>query len=399
MSHALLAPSSADVWSMCPGSVTLVSMVPETDKWKSEADEGTAAHWVCEQVLLECVENGYWDQNQVKEYLGWTAPNGIVVTKDMIEGAMMYMGEVDKVAASSMYMNMGVERKVQTHIHPECAGTPDSDLIEETDKGRTLHVFDYKFGHGDVPAFRNKQLTCYLDGILWELGADDLSIADLTIHFHIIQPRCFTENGPVKEWVFPATSSILDELIRELTAAADEAMSPGAETKSGNHCRYCPARHQCGSARLAALDGVRYQNTASPEVLSDQGISFEAMALDNAMRALKYRLEAIEDEIQSRVSSGKNIPHYSVVRGRGRRAWDVDMDTLKMVVDGIDVNLVKDPEPVTPAEAKRRLMTSGMTGKEADSTLEGLASAPSTGFKVTRTDESKATLIFSNLSE
>jgi|VirMetMinimDraft_7_1064189.scaffolds.fasta_scaffold02121_7 hypothetical protein len=390
MSHALLAPSSAEVWANCPGSVVLSSLVPETDKWKTQSDEGTAAHWVCETVLLDCAEAGTLDTSRLDDgLLGVTAPNGVVVTEDMIRGARLYIEEIDLVAGRVGYDQLMVEQHVQTAIHAECSGTPDAAIIDSEEL--TIHIWDYKYGHGDVPAYENKQLICYYDGVVNTFGLDNME--HVTVHFHVIQPRCFTSNGPVKEWIVEATD--LRGELNILRGAAARAVSDEAETVSGNHCRHCPARHECKSARLAALDAVAYQNTVQPEPLSDDAIAYETLALENAMASLKYRKEAMHDEIASRIAAGRSIQYFTATQGQGHSKWAVDVSTLQMIGEGSSVSLIKDPEGVTPAEAKRRLMSSGMKGKEADSTLAGLTTRPSTGMKVVRTKGTEATQIFS----
>jgi len=391
MSHALLAPSSAAVWSKCPGSVLLSSLVPETDKWRKESEEGTAAHWVCEMVLHDCAEAGQMDLSRLDDLLGATAPNGVVVTDDMLRGAKLYVEEINTVCGRSGFQTLAIEEKVQTSIHPECSGTPDADAMDIA--GLTLHVWDYKFGHGDVPAYENQQLICYYDGICEKYGLSDMSEQLLNVHFHVVQPRCFTANGPVKEWIVEAVA--LRGHLNILRSAATKAVSENPETVSGNHCRNCPARHECKSARLAALDAIEYRNAATPEPLSDEAIAYETLALENAEAALKYRRESLHDEISSRVAAGKNIPHFGTVTGKGQSKWAVDVATLQMIGEGSEVNLIKDPEGVTPAEARRRLMSSGLKGKEADSTLEGLTTRPSTGVKVVRLKGTDATQIFS----
>jgi len=369
------------------------SVVVESDKWKQQSDEGTAAHWVCEEMLYDCKENGRLVIENLADYSGQIAPNGVVVTDDMLRGARLYLEEIELVAAATNFAHLDIEQHVQTSIHQECAGTPDAGMYDEENKA--LHIWDYKYGHGDVAAYENWQLLCYYDGVMD--SSQSLVPApeemDLTVHFHVIQPRCFTANGPVKEWIVPAVD--LRANINILKAAAVEAMSGDPKTKSGNHCRHCPARHECASAREAALDAVSYQNTVRPEPLTDKALAFEGLTLGNAMAALKYRKEAIDDEIASRIAAGKSIPHFSVVMGKGHRKWDVDIDTLQMVGEGSGVNLLKDPEGVSPAEAKRRLMKAGLKGKEADATLSALASAPSTGAKVVRDKGTDANMIFS----
>ena len=74
MAHAKLSPSSAERWMTCPGSVALCDGL--VDEGSSFAAEGTAAHWVAEQILL-----GKHDKFSV---VGQKAENEYIVTADMV---------------------------------------------------------------------------------------------------------------------------------------------------------------------------------------------------------------------------------------------------------------------------------------------------------------------------
>ena len=389
-SHRLLSASSAHIWVPCAGAPVLISIVPETDKWKQESDEGDAAHWVCETTADACIDAGGFFACP-SMMLGETAPNGVIVTKDMVEGAKMYLEEIDLVVDHVNWNALYIEKEVQSTLHAECGGTMDAGYYDAT--ADTLHIIDYKFGHGDVDPFENKQLLIYADGLeaeLREMGVDTMSTK---VHFHIVQPRCFTSSGPVKEWVVKLVD--LRPHFNRIATSAHAAMQPDAQTASGKHCRYCPARHECQSAREAALDGVTYQNTATPEVLSDQGLAYEMMALENADASIKYRLEAMRDEAQSRISAGYRIPHYSARHTQGKRKWAADVDGIKGLGELFEANLIKDEEPVTPAEAERRLKVTGMTLKEAKASIEDMVTTPSGALKITRDDGTEARRVFS----
>ena len=390
MNHRLLSASSAHIWCECPGFVAMSALVPETDKWKKETDEGHAAHWVCEQIEEDCINNGAY-LTSPDTFVGQAAPNGVIVTADMAAGAKMYVEEIDAIVVDDCWRGVMVERTVQSTVHPECGGTLDTGYYSAS--AHTLHIFDYKFGHGDVDVFENKQLLIYFDGLSRELAESGVDLTTMTVHFHIIQPRCFTASGPVKEWIVSAVD--LRGLINRISSAAHAAMSPDAQTVSGTHCKHCPVRHECKSARQAALAGVEYTNTATPEPLSDDGLSYEMMELENAASAIKYRLEAIQDEAQSRIAAGRKIPHYVVKHGAGKRKWSVPLEDLKATAELLKVDFVKDPEPVTPAEAERRLKLAGMSLKDAKASLEGLFDTPSSGLKIVRDDGTEARRIFS----
>jgi len=113
--------------------------------------EGTAAHWVCVELL---------HGRHVE--VGSLAPNGIAVTDEMIEGAEMYVATVP-VELIEPDILCHIEKPIKIpRIHAECWGTPDIWWLTKS----TIHIRDYKFGHGYVDEFENDQMIAYLAGIL-----------------------------------------------------------------------------------------------------------------------------------------------------------------------------------------------------------------------------------------
>ena len=375
MAHALLAPSSADVWSQCPGSVVLRSMVAETNT--PESEEGTAAHWVAEQLLRDAVENERVSAASFEHLLGNAAPNGVLITREMLSGAKMYVDYVHSLDID--FSNYNIEQMVTCFaIHLECWGTPDffGVAIKVADRKPILHVVDFKFGHGEVEVFENKQMLCYYSGIMDHLEIGDM---DLTVVFHLVQPRCFHGNGPISTWEVEATE--LRAAVNQLSSAAHKAMG-SAEVTSGNQCRHCPARHACEASRRAAVAAISYTNAATPDPLTDEALAYELPTLVNAIKALEYRKDALENEAVARMGAGRNIPNLSMKQAYGNRAWTAETDTVQFLAEMSGVSFYADPALVTPAEAERRLKAAGLSNKEATEALEGLVAKPSRGMKL-----------------
>lgn len=392
MAHALLAPSSAAVWSLCEGSILLNAAIPQVDG--EEAIEGTAAHWVAQQILQDAVENGAVSNASFDHLLGNTDPDGTIITKEMIEGAKLYADHIHGLDIE--FCNYHIEEHVQCPaIHPtECAGTPDFWGMTADSQGKPLlHIPDYKFGHGNVDAFENKQLICYYTGILELLGIPDM---DLIVVFHVVQPRCFSGEGPIKTWRIEAVA--LRGLINQLNAAAHKALGEDPKVRSGNQCRYCPARHSCESSRQAAISAIEYQNAATPTPLTDNALAYELPTLMNAIKALEYRRDSLQDEAIARMGAGKDLLGLSMTQKYGHRAWTMDFATIQGMGKMLnkDVDLAKAPELVSPAEAEKRLMKGAkMTKKAATEMLSGLAEKPSRGMKISIDTGEQARKVFS----
>lgn len=80
--HSILAPSGAERWVNCTGSVELCRQFPERDD-SPAAREGEAAHWVASEAL-----------SGRSVAVGALAPNGTAITAEMIEGAELYVSAI-----------------------------------------------------------------------------------------------------------------------------------------------------------------------------------------------------------------------------------------------------------------------------------------------------------------
>ena len=399
MSHSILAPSSADVWFECAGSVLMSAMFPEAET--DETREGTAAHWVAAAILREWKDAGTSAPIMHSQYLGQPDPAGTIITNAMLEGAEMYAREIAFVCDEYGWGYLHIEDMVAApQVHEQSYGTCDAwayfpQVIR-------LHIWDFKFGHLDVPAFENKQLLNYYAGISNELGGN-FNEPEAVVVMQAVQPRCFTHNGPIKEWEVSATD--LRGWVNQLNAAAHAALGPDPLTTSGKQCRYCPARHGCKSARDAAMAGVDYIHRVIPDVLTDDAVSYELATLTDASKAIAYRLDAIKEEAAGRLMAGKVIPGFRMEAGSGNRKWTQDAGAIVALGSLMGANLLKDPEAVTPAEAGKRLRAviqpdgKKLTEKAAEAMLDTLVSRPSSGMKVVQDSGTEARRIFYQLNQ
>jgi hypothetical protein len=360
-------------------------MIPTVDT--PEAIEGRAAHWVAENLLGDCVL-GFSAIIDAQQYVGQTDPDGTVITSDMAEGALMYAEEVSCVLSPALgWSSLQVEGHVYTPIHSEVNGTPDAFWYNP--KIKTLYIWDFKYGHGDVAAFENTQLLCYFSGIM---QVYDLSDLEVTVVFMVVQPRCYTPNGPVKEWTVPAVE--VRGHINRLTSAAAESVKPGAKTSSGNHCRNCEARYVCESSRQAAVDGVSYQNMAAPVPLTDEALSIELLIIRDCMKNLKYRESALAADADYRIMGGAKLHGLKRESVTGHRKFNADPEILRLLAPA-GVDLVDTPKAVTPSEAERRLKKAGLSVSQTAQLLSGTIDRPSSGTRVVQDKGVDARRIFS----
>lgn len=364
-----IRPSSASRWLNCAGSIQMGMQFPNTSS--EAAKEGTASHWIASEILF----------GRPAPSAGQKDPDGTVIDFDMIDGAWVYVKEISKAATTSIYP----ESKIQIpRVHSTCKGTCDCWHYDEAT--RTLHVWDYKYGHVCVEPFENNQLICYTCGILDLLGIDGLADQQTTVVMHIVQPRMFHRLGPHREWRVKASD--LRGYINKLAAAATAATLPDPPLKSGEHCKYCDARHACIAAQQAAMFSLEYASSAHIEMLPPEALAIELRTLRRAATAIKLRLTGLEQQATSCIQAGGHVPGFAIERGFGRLKWTKPIGEVFALGDLLGVDLRGEPSAITPTAAKN---------KGIDETLlTAYSGTEESGVKLVEADKSVASMIFRN---
>ena len=377
--HARLAPSSAERWVECPGSVVMQERYPQDEE--SEASrEGTASHWVASETLLNCQKG---DPRQ--DYLNETSPNGVIITEEMIEGAEVYVDDVLETIAkyNGNLSDLHIEERVDiSRIHDDNWGTPDCWWFDKI-KG-VLHVWDYKYGHRIVHPYDNWQMVEYVLGVLAQLFPDT-NEPEIMLNIKIVQPRSYHHEGSVRLW--QVRPDLLRANVNLLQAAAVEALGEDPSTKSGEWCRDCTGRHVCRTHQQSAMCAVDIIGDLSADELPPEAMGTELLTLRRAAKAVEYRLTALEAQALETIRSGKLIAGWAVEQGKGRQKWDKPKAEVFALGDLMDVELRKDPEPITPKQA--------IKGGIDAAVIQAYSTVPLTGLKLVPDDGSKAKRVFS----
>ena len=250
--HSRIAPSSAGVWVKCPGSVTMQEDgAALADEQSEAAREGEASHWVAASRLTST--------KAINE--GDVAPNGVVITREMIDYAMVYANMIydRKIPHSKPH----IEEKVQApQIHDDSWGAVDHWTFDSRGNG-TIYVDDYKYGYGLVEVFENWQMLNYAMGVRTSIKPGEWTNPNTQICMTIVQPRPYHEDGVIRSWTI--TIAELEAYRLALAAAAVVALLPNPTVQSGSHCRYCRARHACPAAHKAAMTAIDITGQAAIE--------------------------------------------------------------------------------------------------------------------------------------
>lgn len=318
-----LRPSSAHMWTQCPGQPTMAGrMPPETPS--DAAREGTCAAWVAEMMLT--------GQPVPSEH-----PNGWVVTDDMVSHVTKYVELVRSHGGQ-----ISVERKVRLNQWVE--GTPDAFAV--LDAEGVLHADDLKYGFGIVEPYRNPQVSIYVGAILRYLTARDVIIRRVEIG--IYQPRAWHPAGIYRTWV--VLPEELMKFVHEIEAAIPATQEANPRLSPGSHCEYCPAASTCAAV---AHENYRVYSKVCADTqrhMSQDELAQELAFLELAEDMLKARRTAVNAEAEARLKRGQHIPGWHLGERRGQRRFKVDAASVKALT-GIDPMTEK---MVTPAELERK---------------------------------------------
>lgn len=366
--HSILPPSGAAAWRRCAMWVTMNSMYPQDDT--PESMEGTAAHWVFAQML---------DSGQVTE--GIPAPNGTVVTGDMIDGGELFVDAVRERVPQGV--DLHVEEPVSIpSVHPECWGTPD--VWAYVSNIRTLLVFDYKFGHMFVDEFENEQGVAYVSGILAKLRPE-IGSEPVIIEFIVVQPRCYYAGAPVRMWRFSERELI--QIRADLQESARLALAAEPVATTNPECGFCPGKHACLALQKAAYWDAEFSVKASPMELPPEAASLELRMMERSLERLTARVDGLKETVAVHARAGHNVPYHKLTQTYGRRQWTLPVDQVlsmgtlmgvdlsksgvrtpkQAIASGIDETVIKAYSatsmgalkltPVTPDDARRAFST------------------------------------------
>lgn len=347
----LLRPSKAGTWGSeagCTGSINMQMMFPQTSN--PAAAEGVGSHEVAVDLFKYMVTCGNDKCTAHRNAtVGTILENKAICSDEMWDCAFIYAQDVASIMRKTHVFggpNLAVEQHLKIpQVHSECAGTPDCWLYDSRE--RVLYIWDYKFGRVRVDAFKNWQIMCYLAGVIPLLGVGPADAID--VHIRLVQPRVPRSGGAVDEWV--TTSTGLQKYFSTLKKNAIDALSPDALCHSGNHCRYCNARHACQAAKHSAMEGITYASSPMPENITPEGLGTELLILERAHEAIEYRETGVRQQIEALIRRGERVAGYALEPGTGSLKWAHDHTSILELGTQFGHDLQKHDCAMTPRQA------------------------------------------------
>jgi len=335
----------------CNGSRLMPPSFPVQIIDNTIRDEGNAVHWAASK-MFHSNDHGIVENTR--------APNGVVLTSDMIGHVHDYLSLLDcgEMEAPADF------RGENWTIGARC----DHRKYNVTDN--TLTIDDLKYGWRIVEVFENWTLIAYAIGTC--IG---MSITPATIILRIHQPRPYHSDGKVREWRLT-----YDELLTYYQRIDATLSNPSDTLNTGlDWCAKCHALATCPAAIKAGMNAIDASAMAFHDEMPDVVAAYELDTLRTASAFIEARMNAVEEMVKHRLRNGAVIGDYALQSQYANRRFKPGVDPNMMkILTGIDLTK---PGLVTPAEAERR----GADPK----VIEAMTERPLTGVKLIRSTADK----------
>jgi hypothetical protein len=276
-----------------------------------------------------------------EKYVGRYTLHGVTVDDEIYDAAELYANEVKKVAGYDARVE---ERVSAPTIHLELFGTCDAWYYDEATN--TLYIWEFKFGFVSVDAFENWQMICYAAAILF--NPNETASNAYNVVFVVVQPRDYSADGPVKVW--RTTTEKMQPYFDRLRSSAADAFSTKPKIVSGDHCRYCKARHACEAARKSAFSAFEYSCEPIPVELTPEQLGRELEILERCKNAIEYRYEALKTQVETLIRKGRNVPQWQLRPKSHKQNWTVSAEDLEQIEKTYNTKLTK-TVAITPKQA------------------------------------------------
>lgn len=323
-----IRPSGSKVWLACPLGLTMQNLYGDRYPAGAAADEGTAAHWVLEHTLAACVN--------ADDLLNVAAPNGVTVTKDMVAHANDAAAFIEGLTGDGQRYS---ERQLTMTLPDGTAISGTADVVVLPPDGKTVHVIDYKYGHGHVPA-DSPQLKIYGVAAAQEFNRE-------VVHLHVIQPRDYTAKSPRSYHFTPAAQN---DFCDEVANALRMAMKPKPYAVAGSHCLRCPGRGHCETLRAASLE---FSEASGTDTTAPEAVAAELRIAQQAVELATARLKGLQDEATHVLSSGGVVPGWALERKPGRQEWKNEQPVLALAEAFGILDTVSTRKLITPLQAQK----------------------------------------------
>lgn len=343
--HALLSPSGAKKWLSCAASLACEKDIPNTSG--KAAVTGTACHTIAEMHLNQYIkgtalplerEVGAYvldeGKGQIKALIS-PMKGAVLITADMIEQVRKYTDYCKPIIDVATYAKLEMRVNLTEVLHPgyihspngrqeeiQTFGTADLVAIQElanTDE-HMLIIGDLKTGRHRVEAKENKQLMLYALGVYRRLKRRyNITVVRLAI----FQPYA----GGASEWDISVEGlELFAKFAQKRALLALDAYFRGKKNlkasdfkPSVDGCQWCRFSEQC-AARTKTVNSVLAEELEDDFALE---LTLEQLVAEyEKLPLLRQHIDKVEKAMAAALHSGKKVPGYKLVEGRGgNRSW------------------------------------------------------------------------------
>ena len=358
MAHAFLSPSGAAAWTRCHAKVWREKDMP--DRSSSDADEGTAAHYLLEQCLDQNVDAAHFTGLRIKVENGDTefhTSGAFAVGPDMTREVQKVLDLARQDAeGATIYpeQTMSIEQ-----FTGEAGATGTSDMVIV--QGSKITSRDLKFGKGvQVFAEGNEQLLMYGGAALDEF---DLAGDCDTLVLCVDQPRM----NHFDQWVLPVSEA--RERLIEIRQIADKIMA-GPEgltaTPGDKQCRFCKVSATCPERTAFTIETIVGEfvdlDKGFIKVEMPQAEKLLAQAFDVKPAAINYHEEAYADSTEHHVEAHFTVKKPNIrpsLEAAEAKLPDASDERLATLMDAAD--MIEGFAKAVRAEVERRLLAGKFT--------------------------------------
>lgn len=316
MSHSnIVGGSTAKRLINCPGSRALVDKMPPKPS-SVYAEEGTRLHNAMHAILSLDAKVEDFDNN------------------DKLKFALEALNEIDP------NRDLEFQTEISVHFGGFLAGVFGScDLLGRI--GHRAVLLDWKFGDGlAVDAVENDQLLFYAAAGMRTPEARWAFEGVTEIELIIVQPprvsRWLTTPGRVKAFE------------RTLYDAVQMSFKPDAPVKSGDHCRWCPAKPVCPAVTGQLERAVATKIKGIDKEKLGNALAFALLAEDWA--------KSVRELAQTVRENGAPVDGWKLVPKRATRQWaDPDKARAALAEMGLaaeDMMVMKSPAQIEKITGK-----------------------------------------------
>lgn len=314
-----------------------IAKLPKRDRNRTTifADEGSAAHELCERCLNDGSDADKHKGTFIKGELG-----EYEVNDEMVEAVQMYLDEIrrqtKRLGKGGSAVTMIEERVYPIPGDMALFGTADAIVADELIHSEMV-VTDFKYGAGVVVDVDYNDQAAY-----YALGALRVYPEIETVKLVIVQPRAMHRDGPIRRVTLDREHLL--EFGGTLVGAAERTADPDAPLRAGDWCGFCPVKKagKCPELNRIASTTVRSDFadllTSGVEV-ADNGMPAnlpepsevvlmpdedDMEALSKAFLLIPYLdfyVKGVQEAVRRRVEFGYEFPWAKMVRKKANRVY------------------------------------------------------------------------------